>query len=108
VGAVRGAQQIRDWSNRFPAGPCVPPVKERTSFRILDHSSATLNLSYKTSGAQPVGQEIFGQPHAKRTTPAARYFRTAIGAAANIVLKSIDTCAPKAPNFGVPDENVFK
>jgi len=32
----------------------------------------------------------------------------AIGEAANIVLKSIDTCAPKAPNFGVPDKNVFK
>ena len=26
----------------------------------------------------------------------------------NIVLRSIDTCAPKAPNFGVPDQNVFK
>jgi hypothetical protein len=25
-----------------------------------------------------------------------------------IVLKSIDTCAPKAPNFGVPEKNVFK
>jgi hypothetical protein len=24
------------------------------------------------------------------------------------VLKSIDTCAPKAPNFGVPEQNVFK
>jgi hypothetical protein len=32
----------------------------------------------------------------------------AIGEAAGIVLKSIDTCAPKAPNFGVPDKNVFK
>ena len=32
----------------------------------------------------------------------------AIGEPANIVLKSIDTCAPKAPNFGVPDKNVFK
>ena len=33
----------------------------------------------------------------------------AIGEAANnIVLKSIDTCAAKAPNFGVPDKNVFK
>jgi hypothetical protein len=32
----------------------------------------------------------------------------AIGEAASIVLKSIDTCAPKAPNFGVPDKNVFK
>lgn len=26
----------------------------------------------------------------------------------DIVLKSIDTCAPKAPNFGVPEANVFK
>lgn len=26
----------------------------------------------------------------------------------DIVLKSIDTCAPKAPNFGVPETNVFK
>ncbi len=32
----------------------------------------------------------------------------AIGEAADIVLKSIDTCAPKAQNFGVPDKNVFK
>jgi hypothetical protein len=32
----------------------------------------------------------------------------ATGEAANIVLRSIDTCAPKAPNFGVPDKNVFK
>jgi hypothetical protein len=32
----------------------------------------------------------------------------AVGDAANIVLKSIDTCAPKAPNFGVPEGNVFK
>ena len=26
----------------------------------------------------------------------------------NVVLKAIDTCAPKAPNFGVPEKNVFK
>jgi hypothetical protein len=32
----------------------------------------------------------------------------ATGEAANIVLKSIDTCAPKAPNFGAPDQSVFK
>ena len=32
----------------------------------------------------------------------------AIGEGDNIVLRSIDTCAPKAPNFGVPDKNVFK
>jgi hypothetical protein len=32
----------------------------------------------------------------------------AIGEAANIVLKSVDTCAPKAPNFGAPDKNVFR
>ena len=32
----------------------------------------------------------------------------AIGEADNIVLKSVDTCAPKAPNFGVPEKNVFK
>jgi hypothetical protein len=32
----------------------------------------------------------------------------AIGEGAAIVLKSIDTCAPKAPNFGVPEKNVFK
>jgi len=32
----------------------------------------------------------------------------AIGEGGNIVLRSIDTCAPKAPNFGVPDKNVFK
>lgn len=32
----------------------------------------------------------------------------AIGEGSNIVLKSIDTCAPKAPNFGVPDKNVFE
>ena len=25
-----------------------------------------------------------------------------------LTLKSIDTCVPKAPNFGVPDKNVFK
>jgi hypothetical protein len=32
----------------------------------------------------------------------------AVGDATNIVLKSVDTCAPKAPNFGVPDANVFR
>jgi len=32
----------------------------------------------------------------------------AVGDASNIVLKSIDTCAPKASHFGVPDENVYK
>jgi hypothetical protein len=32
----------------------------------------------------------------------------AIGDTANVVLKSVDTCAPKAPHFGVPEQNVFK
>jgi len=32
----------------------------------------------------------------------------AIGEGDRIVLNSIDTCAPKAPNFGVPEANVFK
>jgi hypothetical protein len=32
----------------------------------------------------------------------------AVGDPANIVLKSIDTCTPKAPNFGVPEQNVYK
>jgi len=32
----------------------------------------------------------------------------AVGEPANIILKSIDTCAPKAPRFGVPEGNVFK
>lgn len=32
----------------------------------------------------------------------------AIGEGVNIALRSIDTCAPKAPNFGVPEKNVFK
>jgi len=32
----------------------------------------------------------------------------ALGEPANIVLKSVDTCAPKAPKFGVPEENVFR
>jgi len=32
----------------------------------------------------------------------------AIGDAKTIVLTSVDTCTPKAPNFGVPDQNVFK
>jgi hypothetical protein len=32
----------------------------------------------------------------------------AVGDPAHLVLKAIDTCAPKAPNFGVPDQNVFK
>jgi hypothetical protein len=32
----------------------------------------------------------------------------AIGEGDAIVLRSIDTCAPKAPNFGVPEKNVFK
>lgn len=32
----------------------------------------------------------------------------AIGEGNEIVLKSIDTCVPKAPNFGVMDSNVFK
>ncbi len=31
----------------------------------------------------------------------------AVGEAANIVLK-VDTCVPKAPHFGVPEQNVFK
>lgn len=32
----------------------------------------------------------------------------AVGDPANIVLRSIDTCAARAPKFGVPDSNVFK
>lgn len=32
----------------------------------------------------------------------------AVGEGDNIVLRSIDTCAPKAPNFGVPENNVFR
>jgi hypothetical protein len=32
----------------------------------------------------------------------------AVGDASNIVLKAIDTCAPKASHFGVPDKNVYK
>jgi hypothetical protein len=32
----------------------------------------------------------------------------AVGEAANIILSSVDTCAPKAPRFGVPEGNVFK
>jgi hypothetical protein len=32
----------------------------------------------------------------------------AVGDPANLVLRSVDTCAPKAPNFGVPEKNVFK
>ena len=32
----------------------------------------------------------------------------ATGEPSNIVLTSIDTCAAKAPKFGVPDENVFR
>lgn len=31
-----------------------------------------------------------------------------VSPATGIVLKSIDTCAPKAPKFGVPEKNVFK
>jgi hypothetical protein len=31
----------------------------------------------------------------------------AIGEPPNIVLKSVDTCAPKAAHFGVPEANVF-
>jgi hypothetical protein len=32
----------------------------------------------------------------------------AVGEPANIILKSIDTCAPKAAHFGVPEANVFR
>jgi hypothetical protein len=32
----------------------------------------------------------------------------AVSDSPDIVLKSVDTCAPRAPNFGVPDKNVFK
>jgi len=32
----------------------------------------------------------------------------AVGDGNNVVLTSIDTCAPKAPNFGVPEKNVFR
>jgi hypothetical protein len=32
----------------------------------------------------------------------------AIGGGTDIVLRSISTCAPKAPGFGVPEENVYK
>jgi len=32
----------------------------------------------------------------------------AVGEPANIVLTAIDTCAPKAAHFGVPENNVFK
>src|SRR5690242_15030144 len=31
-----------------------------------------------------------------------------VGEPAHIILTSIDTCAPKAAHFGVPEENVFK
>jgi hypothetical protein len=31
-----------------------------------------------------------------------------VGDENNIVLKSIDTCVPSAPHFGVPEKNVFK
>lgn len=32
----------------------------------------------------------------------------AVGDGNDIVLKSVDTCAPKADHFGVPEQNVFK
>lgn len=32
----------------------------------------------------------------------------AVGEPSNIILTSIDTCAPKATHFGVPEKNVFK
>ena len=32
----------------------------------------------------------------------------ALGEGDRIVLHSVDTCAAKAPNFGVPEANVFK
>jgi hypothetical protein len=32
----------------------------------------------------------------------------AVGEPANIVMKSIDPCAPKAAHFGVPEANVFR
>jgi hypothetical protein len=32
----------------------------------------------------------------------------AVSPSAELVLKSVDTCVPKAPNFGVPEKNVFK
>jgi hypothetical protein len=32
----------------------------------------------------------------------------ALGEGDRIILKSVDTCAAKAPNFGVPEANVFK
>ena len=33
---------------------------------------------------------------------------SSVGDGNNLILKSIDTCAPSAPKFGVPEENVYK
>jgi len=66
---------------------------EKTAFVIDCSPSVKRYLDKGTPKAQYSPYIISGQ---------------ALGEASNIVLKSIDTCAPKAPNFGVPDENVFK
>jgi len=64
-----------------------------------------------TDGAIPlraVHPEVSIQPHPEGSVPAVHPFRMAIGEGNDIVLKSIDTCVPKAPNFGVADTNVLK
>jgi hypothetical protein len=55
----------------------------------------------------------FVQKYVDSHTPKAQYrpyiiSGQAVSPSADLVLKSVDTCAPKAPNFGVPDKNVFK
>ena len=53
------------------------------------------------------------QRYLERHTPKEQYSPYVIsgqatGEAPNIVLRSIDSCAPKAARFGVPDKNVFR
>lgn len=59
------------------------------------------------------GCPTFIKGYLDRHTPAEAYrpyilSGQAVGEGNKIVLKSVDTCVPKAPHFGVPDGNVFQ
>lgn len=61
----------------------------------------------------PVNCAPFVRRYVDGHTPKARYSPyvisgQAVGDGTNIILKSIDTCAPKATRFGVPEKNVFR
>jgi hypothetical protein len=68
-------------------------TEEKTPFIVDCSSFVKRYLDSKTPKDQYSPYVISGQ---------------ALGETPSLVLKSIDTCAPKAPKFGVPEQNVFK